>query len=331
MARTVVAGGRLTVDEVDELVRLARVGVAYRSIAARVRCALSTVYLLAGGPRQAGADGRSTRHFSLAEREEIRLGLAGGESLRGIAERLGRDVSSVSREVARNGGREAYRAYLADERAWRASRRPRDPTLLANDRLRGVVEKKLELRWSPEQISGWLNGAFPHDVGMRVSHETIYQSLFVQGRGALRKELTSYLRTRRSSRKARGRVETRGKLTNMILIRERPAEADDRAVPGHWEGDLLLGKAQRSQIGTLVERKTRFVLLLELPQGRGAEEVRDALAKRVQGLPEALKRTLTWDQGKEMAEHERFTIDTGVKVYFCDPHSPWQRGSNEMG
>jgi len=192
-----------------------------------------------------------------------------------------------------------------------------------------VVEEKLELRWSPEQIGHHLRAAYPHDEGMRVSHETIYQSLFVQSRGALRKELTSYLRTRRTSRKARNRIEARGKLSNMVLVRERPAEADDRAVPGHWEGDLVLGKAQRSQIGTLVERKTRFVMLFELPKGRAAEEVRDALAKRIQGLPEALRRTLTWDQGKEMAQHERFTIDTGVRVFFCDPHSPWQRGSNE--
>ena len=329
MAGSVVSGGRLTVDEVDELVRLARAGVAYRSIAARARCALSTVYLLAGGPRQPGEDRRSPRHFSLAEREEIRVGVANGASLRVIAAKLGRNVSSVSREVARNGGRDAYRAHVADERAWRTSRRPRDPKLVGNDRLRAVVEEKFELRWSPQQIAAHLKLAYPHDEGMRVSHETIYQSLFVQGRGSLRKELTSYLRTRRTSRKPRGRKETRGKLSNMILVRERPAEADDRAVPGHWEGDLVLGKAQRSQIGTLVERKTRFVMLFELPRGRGAEEVRDALAQRILGLPEALRRTLTWDQGKEMAEHQRFTIDTGVQVYFCDPHSPWQRGSNE--
>jgi len=264
---------RLSTDQVDELVRLARQGVDYRQIAQRVVCALSTVYAIVGPGAQAREDRRSPWQLCLVEREEIRAGIERGESLRAIARRLNRSVSCISREVNRNGGRAAYRAWRADERAVQAARRPRELKIIANPELKRVVEEKLRKRWSPQQIAQHLRRLYPHDESMRASHETIYQSLFVQTRGSLRKELTVYLRTKRQSRKTRGRLETRGKLTGMINIRERPAEAEDRAVPGHWEGDLILGAKQHSQIGTLVERKTRFVMLLALPEGRSTEQV----------------------------------------------------------
>jgi IS30 family transposase len=272
---------------------------------------------------------RSTFRLSNAEREEISRGLRGGESLRRIAARLARPPSTVSREVARNGGRRRYRAHLAEDRAFRSARRPRRAKLARNRPLRRIVERLLELRWSPQQIAWQLRQDHPHEPEMRVSHETIYQSLFVQGRGALRAELTRCLRTGRARRRPAGRARPSGELADMILLSERPAEVDDRAVPGHWEGDLIIGKANRSAIGTLVERQTRFVMLVALPHGRTAEAVRAALAERILGLPVELRRSLTWDRGSEMAEHVRFTVETGVQVYFCDPHSPWQRGSNE--
>ena len=316
-------------DVVEELLRGARAGVDYRVLALNVGCVLSTVYRVLGAPADRPVDRRATGRLTLGEREEIRVSLGAGASLRAIARAIDRHHGTVAREVANNGGREHYRAYRADERALRLTRRPRASKLEANAPLRAEVELRLSERWSPQQISDHLRRSFAHDASMHVSHETIYQSLFVQTRGSLRKELTAYLRTGRTRRKPHGRQETRGKITNMISIRERPAEADDRAVPGHWEGDLILGRHQRSAIGTLVERSTRFVMLLELPHGRTAEAVRTTLARQILTLPEALRRSLTWDQGKELAEHQRFTIDTGVQVYFCDPHSPWQRGSNE--
>jgi len=273
---------------------------------------------------------RSALRLSRVEREEISRGVAAGESLRSIAVRLGRAPSTISREVAANGGRGRYRALPADRRALRCMRRPKPSKLASCPRLRNVVESKLELRWSPQQISGWLEQEYPTDPEMRVSHETIYMSLYVQSRGALRKELTRYLRQGHGSRRPHGRHASngQGQLGGTINIRERPAEANDRAVPGHWEGDLLMGKRMHA-IATLVERKTRFVMLVALPDGHRADQVADALATRIQALPERLRRSLTWDHGKEMADHARFTIDTGVQVYFCDPRSPWQRGSNE--
>jgi IS30 family transposase len=273
---------------------------------------------------------RSPLRLSLAEREEISRGLAGGESLRAVADRLGRAPSTISREVTRNGGVQHYRACPADRAALRRARRPKPAKLAQCDRLRVVVEHKLELRWSPQQISGWLVRAFPDDPEMRVSHETIYVSLFVQSRGALRKELTRYLRRGHASRRRRGHsvMNGQGQLRATINISERPAEADDRAVPGHWEGDLLFGK-KMSAVATLVERQSRFVMLVALPDGHRADVVADALTERITKLPEQLLRSLTWDQGKEMADHERFSVDTGVTVYFCDPRSPWQRGTNE--
>ena len=272
---------------------------------------------------------RSPLRLSGAEREEISRSLRAGESLRRIAGRLGRQPSTVSREVAANGGRRRYRAYLAEDRAFRRTRRPRRAKLAHNQRLRRAVERLLVERWSPQQIAWQLRHDHPHDPEMWVSHETIYQSLFVQGRGALRAELTRCLRTGRARRRPAGRVKPSGQLRDMVLLSERPAEVEDRAVPGHWEGDLIIGKGTRSAIGTLVERQTRFVILVALPHGRTAEVVRTALAERILTLPSQLRRSLTWDRGSEMAEHVRFTVDTGVQVYFCDPHSPWQRGSNE--
>jgi IS30 family transposase len=273
---------------------------------------------------------RSPLRLSLREREEISRGLAGGESLRSIARRLARSPSTISREVAANGGRRRYRACRADRAAVRRIRRPKPSKLAVCPRLRAAVEAKLELRWSPTQISGWLVAEFPDDAEMRVSHETIYLSLFVQSRGALRKELTRYLRSGHATRRPKGHavMNGQGQLRGTLNIRERPAEAEDRAVPGHWEGDLLFGKRMKA-IATLVERKTRFVMLIALPNGHAADVVADALAKKIVELPKQLRRSLTWDQGKEMASHARFTNETGVPVYFCDPRSPWQRGSNE--
>jgi transposase, IS30 family len=273
---------------------------------------------------------RSPLRLSPGEREEISRGLAGGESLRAIAARLGRAPSTICREVVTNGGRRRYRAMPADRLALRRMRRPKPAKLATCVRLRTVVEAKLHERWSPQQISGWLVSEFPDDPEMRVSHETIYLSLYVQSRGALRKELTRYLRQGHGSRRPHGRHTSngQGQLGGTLNIRERPAEANDRAVPGHWEGDLLMGKRMHA-MATLVERTTRFVMLVALPNGHAADVVADALAVKILDLPAQLRRSLTWDQGKEMADHARFTIDTGVQVYFCDPRSPWQRGSNE--
>jgi IS30 family transposase len=273
---------------------------------------------------------RAPLRLSLAEREEISRGLAGGESLRSIAGRLGRAPSTISREVRGNGGARRYRACRADKAALRRMCRPKPAKLARCVRLRRVVEAKLELHWSPQQISGWLVGAFPDQPEMRVSHETIYLSLFVQARGALRKELTRYLRRGHATRRPLGHLimNGQGQLRGTIHISERPAEANDRAVPGHWEGDLIFGKGM-SAVATLVERQSRFVMLIGLPDGHTADAVADALAAKVTELPAQLRRSITWDHGKEMAQHARFSIQTGVPVYFCDPRSPWQRGSNE--
>ena len=269
--------------------------------------------------------------MSLAEREEISRGLAARQSLRSIARALGRPASTVSREVAANGGQRNYRATSADRDAWKRAARPKRCKLAGNPRLRDIVAEKLRRRWSPQQIAGWLKTEFPDDPEMQVSHETIYRTLFVQSRGALRKELTQYLRTGRVIRRPKGvrLPDGRGGRPNTLHISERPADADDRAVPGHWEGDLVFGK-HMSPIATLVERSTRFVMLVALPAGNHkADVVADALAAKITTLPAALTRSLTWDLGHEMAEHQRFTDETGIQVYFCDPKSPWQRGSNE--
>ena len=279
------------------------------------------------GPRRKD---RSPRHLSAAEREEIRCGLERGESCRQIASVLGRDHGTISREVEKNGGRDQYRAWKAEQRADELARRPKPTVFESNPRLAAYVEEKLALKWSPGAISGRLLIDFPDDPEMRVSPETIYQTLFVQGRGGLRKELTRYLRSGRTKRKPHGRtVSTAGKIPDMTMISERPTEVDDRAVPGHWEGDLVIGTPATSAIATLVERTSGFSLLAGLPHGHTAERTRLALAAKIKDLPDGMRRTITWDQGKEMAQHAIFTIDTGIKVYFCEPHSPWQRPSNE--
>jgi IS30 family transposase len=282
-----------------------------------------------GGRRPVGRR-RASGCLSAAEREEISRGLAGDESCREIAVRVGRSHTTISREVRRNGGRDGYRAQAAERCAWERARRPKPAKLATNALLRAIVEGKLELKWSPEQIAGWLARTYPDDEAMRISHETIYLSLFVQSRGALRHELTRQLRSGHAIRRPQGRAlpTGRGQINGMLLISERPAEAQDRAVPGHWEGDLLLG-TRPSAIVTLVERASRYTQLVALPDGRRAEPVRVALTASIASLPAQLRRSLTWDQGSEMAEHARFSVDSGVTVYFCDPHSPWQRGSNE--
>jgi len=273
---------------------------------------------------------RSPVRLSLVEREEISRGLVAGLSLRAIARQLDRSPSTISREVRANGGASRYRAHRSDRRAMRLARRPKLAKLAINARLREVVEARLARRCSPQQISDWLKLTYPDEPEMRVSHESIYLSLFVQSRSALRKELTGYPRTGRAHRRPAGLSVNngQGQLRGAVHISERPAEAEDRAVPGHWEGDLIFGKSY-SAIATLVERKSRFVMLIRLPHRNTADAVADALAKAVIRLPERLRRSITWDQGKEMAEHARFSIASGVPVYFCDPRSPWQRGSNE--
>ncbi len=273
---------------------------------------------------------RSSRHLSLVEREEISRGVAAGESLRMVAARLGRAPSTVSRELARNGGPSSYRAHRADRAALGRARRPKPSKLATDPVLRSLVENKLEEWWSPQQVACWLRRSYSDNQEMWVSHETIYLSLFVQGKGTLRRELAQCLRTGRAYRrpKTKRAPSGKGQIVNPVMISERPAEVEDRAVPGHWEGDLLMGKRQTA-IGTLVERHTRYVMLFALPDGNTAQAVRSQLAATVQRLPAHLWRSLTWDQGKEMAQHAQFSIDTGVDVYFCDPKSPWQRGSNE--
>jgi transposase, IS30 family len=266
--------------------------------------------------------------LSIADREEILVGIRGEESLSSIARRLGRAPSTLTREVTANGGRAGYSAWHAHQRARQQARRPK-PCKLRAGRLLDEVSRRLEQLWSPQEIAQRLGLDFPDDPEMRVSHETIYQSLFVQGRGELRRELARCLRSGRTVRKKRGTIERRGRLPGMVNIAERPAEVDDRAVPGHWEGDLILGEGGRSAVGTLVERTTRLVLLLHLEHGRSADSVDAAMRKTIATLPEELRRSITWDQGAEMANHTSFTIATGIPIYFCDPHSPWQRGSNE--
>jgi len=272
----------------------------------------------------------SPARLSLPEREQIVVGIARGWSLTAIAAGLGRATSTVSREVKANGGRDGYRAWAAHNRARSAARRPKMAKLAACPALAAQVAAWLAELWSPDEIARRLCVVYPDDAMMRVSHETIYQSLYVQGRGALRKELAACLRSGRATRRPRSRLEQRGgRIVDKVMISERPAEVADRAVPGHWEGDLLMGKDNRSAVGTLVERSTRYVLLLHLPDNHSAEAVRQAMTEAIQRLPESLRRSITWDQGTEMAQHAQFSVDTGVQIYFCDPHSPWQRGSNE--
>jgi IS30 family transposase len=273
---------------------------------------------------------RIPRALTAAEREEISRGIACGCSVRAMADMLGRAPSTISREINRNGGPKRYRAARADEAAWDRARRPKPCLLACNARLREVVAAKLGEDWSPEQIAGWLRMEYPGDDTMRVSHETIYRTLFIQARGVLKRELLSHLRSRRVMRRAKASTRSgqgRGGITDAVSIRERPPEAADRAIPGHWEGDLLAGSAN-THIATLVERRSRFVLLVKV-DGKDTETVVVALGRQVCTLPAQLRSTVTWDRGMEMAAHVQFTVATGVAVYFCDPRSPWQRGSNE--
>ena len=273
---------------------------------------------------------RSRRALGWEERAEVSRGIAAGDSMRVIAAGIERAPSTVSREIARNGGRDKYRANVADEAAWGRARRPKRCRLATSLRLRRVVSSKLQLNWSPEQISGWLRREYPHAENMQVSHETIYRSLFIQARGALKKELVAHLRTRRMmrrSKKASTRDQPRGQIVDAVSISERPAAIEDRAVPGHWEGDLISG-SNNTHIATLVERQSRFTMLVKL-DGKDTETVVRALIKQVRRLPSELRLSLTWDRGMEMARHKEFSIATDFEVYFCDPQSPWQRGTNE--
>lgn len=273
---------------------------------------------------------RAQRVLRFGEREEISRGLAAGDSFRLIARRLNRAASTVSQEVARHGGRRRYRAAQADTKAWESARRPKPCLLSQNQQLQRIVAVKLQQDWSPQQIAGWLRDHYPGHPEMWVSHETIYRSLFVQARGALKKELVGHLRTKRRFRRSRHasyRGQGRGAIVDAVSIRERPAEVEDRAVPGHWEGDLVEG-SRGTYIATLVERKSRFVVLVKLRE-KGTEAVVDALIRAVRKLPTTLRKSLTWDRGVELASHAAFTVATDIRVYFCDPSSPWQRGSNE--
>ena len=273
---------------------------------------------------------RSRLALTRSEREDISRGIASRSSIRDIAKGLQRAASTVSREVARHGGRPEYRAHEADDQAWESALRPKKCLLALHRRLREIVASKLILEWSPEQISGWLKTEYPQDERMRVSHETIYRSLFIQARGVLKKELMDHLRTKRRMRRSQhSRIfkDSRGQIADAISIRERPAEVEDRAVPGHWEGDLLSG-SRNSHMVTLVERHSRFAMLIKVPSKDTAVVV-TALSRHIRKLPATLRRSLTWDRGLEMAKHKDFTVATDVQVYFCDPQSPWQRGTNE--
>jgi IS30 family transposase len=295
----------------------------------RGHSSIQGIFSRAGGIRPA-VRRRSARSLTLAEREEISRGLASGRSLRSIALRLGRAPSTVSRELSRNGGREGYRAHRADRAAWERARRPKRCKLAQHRKLARVVAGKLQKLWAPQQIAGWLKHRYPNNGHLYVSHETIYKTLFIQARGALKKELLATLRRKRTMRHPRNHTlkgRRQGQIKEAVSIRERPAEAEDRAVPGHWEGDLIIG-SNDSQIATLVERQTRYVMLVRV-KSKDTETVISALIKQAHKLPKELYKSLTWDRGSEMADHRRFTLDTHIQVFFCDPKSPWQRGSNE--
>jgi len=322
----------LTLEQRQLARRLGAKGLSLREIARQVGCSHDVVRTVVGRESKhvVRSDGwrPGPGRLTLADREEIGLGLRGGLSLTEIAARLGKATSTVSREVAGNGGRQEYRAWRAQVRARQRARRPK-PFKLGHAKLVAQVSAWLQDWWSPQEITHRLRMEFADDPKMHVSHETIYQSLFVQGRGELRRELARCLRTGRIKRRPRHRPAATGRLNGMVMISQRPAEVDDRAVPGHWEGDLIIGKDGRSAVGTLVERSTRYLLLVPLPDGRDALSVGHALQNAIGTLPRQLCRSLTWDQGSEMSRHAQFTVATGIPVYFCDPHSPWQRGSNE--
>ena len=295
----------------------------------RNHSSIQGILAVTGGIRPAPRR-RSRLALTLAEREEISRAVVAGHSMRSIAVQLGRAPSSISREIKRNGGQECYRASQAEESAWDRGRRPKTCKLAQNRALARIVAGKLQRRWSPQQVAGWLKRTYPDDTSRQVSPETIYRSLFIQARGALKKELVEHLRRTRVMRRSRHhtqKTDHHGRITDTVSISERPASVEDRAVPGHWEGDLLFG-SKNSQIATLVERRTRYAMLVKVA-GKDSETVINALIKHARKLPEELYKSLTWDRGKEMAEHKRFTLATDIQVYFCDPQNPWQRGTNE--
>ena len=324
--------GHLSTEQKELAFRLRANGWRLADIAREIGCTGTMVGLMVRAGKYLGADsfGWEPRPgcLTIHEREQILLGIGRKESLSAIARTLGRSTSTITREVNANGGREQYSAWRAHERARQEARRPK-PCKLRKGKLLREVSRRLTQLWSPEEIARRLPLIYPNDPEMRVSHETIYQSLFVQGRGELRRELARCLRSGRTVRRPKGRVEKRGRLSNMVMIADRPAEVEDRAVPGHWEGDLVLGEGGRSAVGTLVERKSRYLLLLHLHGDRSADAVDAAMRKAVATLPDELCRSITWDQGKEMANHADFTVVTDIPIYFCDPRAPWQRGSNE--
>ena len=307
-------------------------GESLNSIARYFGCGHSSiqrVFARTGGIRPAPRH-RSRLALTLSEREEISRGVVAGQSVRAIAASLGRAPSTVSREINRNGGRRQYRASKADQAAWDRTHRAKSCKLKKNRELARIVAEKLQLQWAPRQIAGWLKYQYPDDENHQVSHETIYKSLFIQARGALKKELIKHLRRSRGLRRSRHHTQktaNHGRISNTVSIRERPAEVEDRAVPGHWEGDLIMG-SNGSQIATLVERHTRYVMLARV-KSKDTETVINALIKQAHKLPRELYKSLTWDRGKEMADHQRFSLATDIKVYLCDPQDPWQRGFNE--
>ena len=300
-----------------------------RAFGTQGHSSIQGIFSKSGGIRPAERR-RSARSLSLSEREEISRGLVAGRTFGSIASDLGRAPSTISREIRRNRGRRHYRAHEADEAAWERAKRPKTCKLVQNRLMAREVARKLRDLWSPEQIAGWLKHTYPDDESYQVSHETIYKSLYIQARGALKKELLQHLRRKRKMRHGRSHTQktaTHGRIKDTVSISERPASVEDRAVPGHWEGDLIIG-SNNSQIATLVERHTRYVMLVRVPS-KDTKTVITALIKHAHKLPRELYKSLTWDRGKEMADHQRFSLDTNVKVYFCDPRSPWQRGSNE--
>jgi transposase, IS30 family len=323
---------RLTTSQKQTALSLKARGFSTKEVGRQLSmdCSMVDVMFNAGRFTNGVADAWSPRadHLTMGDREEIRVGLSHGESMSSIARRIGRSPSTVTREVGSNGGRDHYRIWSAHCRAREGARRPKD-FKLRRGALERYVSSHLGALWSPQEICRRLPLDYPDDPEMRVSPETIYQSLFVQGRGELRRELARCLRTGRTRRKSQGRQHRRGKIPDMVLISERPPEVADRAVPGHWEGDLIVGLGHRSAVGTLVERTSRFVLLLHLPDDHTASTVEMAMRKAIMKLPSELRRSVTWDQGSEMTNHVNITLATGMPIYFCDPRSPWQRGSNE--
>jgi len=315
-------------DDRDAIVERLCAGERPVAIAAEFNCSRTTVWRIG----QAGTwrrEVRSPRRLKFEERERISRGIAAGETNAQIARALGRHRATIGREIEAAGGRRRYRALAAERAARRRCQRPRPGKLSSSPRLLAAVEAGLQDQWSPKQIAARLKLEFPDDPEMRISHETIYRSLFIQSRGELRRQLTVNLRTGRTRRRPQGHARGFGRIIDMVPISERPQEIEDRAVPGHWEGDLLVGASNKSFVATLVERQTRYVLLARLGSERSTDAVIEALKTRIKDLPSHLVRSLTWDQGKELAAHARFKADTGIDIYFCDPHSPWQRGSNE--